>query len=345
MIQLTLIPASGWKAALYFYDKKENPSPVREGLHALFSADGLHWKKDALIIPGMTEIATNWPLTGIDDVSTVVFDKRLGKFIAWMKIWEMTDGRFYRARAMAVSDDFIHWSQPWSVFFADKLDPPDMQFYGMTGWPYESMWLGTLRTLHSATSTQQVDFQLISSRDGIHWARAANRGAFIPNGPEGSYDHGYHTDFSNPPLRFGDTLFFYYAGRAYGKAGAPTDIKTGICLAKLRVDGFASLHAKTTNETAYVITRPLDFTGLALYVNANALNGNVQVEVLSGDQDNDLKPILGFTLQECVPIKANGIGQPVTWKGHQDLSSLNGKRIRLKFYLNGLAALYSFAIR
>lgn len=364
-------PSRRWKAAAWYYTR-----PARKGEHGLFglvSPDGLHWKKDALLFPGIvwensvqlipgvtvtwekdalfipskTDVATNWPLTGVDDVSRVVWDERMGKFIAWLKIWEMTDGRMYRARAMAVSDDFIHWSQPWSVLLADKLDAPGDQFYGMTGWSYESMWIGTIRVFHSARHTysaKPVDFQLVTSRDGIHWARAANRGPFIPNGPEGSYDHGYHTDFSNPPLRIGDELFFYYASSAYGVVGAPTDMKPGICLAKLRVDGFASLHAMIRNEPGYVITRPLDFTGKELYVNANAEKGSIQVEILSGDMDNDLKPILGFTARESVPLEGDSIEQRVTWKGHQDLSSLTGKRIRLKFYLNGLAALYSFTI-
>jgi hypothetical protein len=338
-------PEKRWKAALYYYDKKENPIPVREGLYALFSPDGLHWKKDVLVIPAMTDKPANWPMTGIDDVSSVVWDERLGKFVAWLKIWEMTDGRFFRARAMAVSDDFIHWSQPWAILLPDKLDPPDMHIAGMTGWSYESMWIGTLRILHSATSTQQVDFQLVTSRDGIHWARAAKRGPFIPNGPEGSYDHGAHTDFSNPPFRFGDELFFYYASTAYGKEGTPTDLETGICLARLRVDGFASLHAKANNEPGYVITRPLDFTGKTLFVNANASKGTIQVEILSGDQDNDLQPIAGFTLPESVPIRADGIEQLVTWKEHRDIAALTGKRVRLKFNLSRLAALYSFTIR
>jgi hypothetical protein len=338
-------PNKRWKASMYCYDKKTNPYWVHEGLYALFSPDGLHWKEDALIIPGMTDISTNWPLTGIDDASLVVWDKGLKKFVAYLKIWDMTNGRFYRARAMALSDDFIHWSQPWSVLLADKLDPPDLQLYGMVGWFYESMWLGTLRTLHSATSTLQVDFQLVSSRDGIHWSRAAKRGPFIPNGPEGTYDHGYNNDVSNPPLRFGDSLFFYYSGSAYGKAGAPSDLKTGVCLARLRIDGFSSLHPKTRNEPGYIITRPLDFSGKALYLNANAGKGTIQVEVLSGDQDNDLQPISGFTLQESVPIEGDSIEQLVTWKGSRDLSSLAGKRVRLKFHLNGLSALYSFRIR
>jgi hypothetical protein len=338
-------PKKRWKAAVYYYDKKENITPIREGLYALFSPDGLHWRKDQLIIPGMTDLPTNWPISGIDDVSTVIWDKQLGKFIAWLKIYDLSNGLFYRARAMTVSDDFIHWSQPWSILFADKFDPPDMQLYGMTGWFYESMWLGTIRALHEETATEQVDFQLITSRDGIHWARTARRGPFIPNGPEGSCDHGYHTDFSNPPLRFGDELFFYYCSTAYGKSGAPTDLKTGICLAKLRIDGFSSLHAMKVDEPAYVITRPLEFTGKTLYLNANAGKGNIKVEVLCGDQDNDLQSVPGFTEQESVPLEGDGIEQLVTWKGHRDLASLTGKRIRLKFHLYGLAALYSFTIR
>lgn len=344
-------PRKRWKAAVYYYDKDENPEPTKEGLHAHYSSDGLHWKRGDLLIPGMARIPLeegnpeSWPLTGIDDVSTVIWDKRLGKFVAWLKVWELTDGRFYRSRAMSLSDDFVHWTQPWAIIFADKLDPPGLQLYGMTGWLYESMWLGTIRTYHSSTSHQPVDFQLVSSRDGIHWARAANRGAFIPNGPEGSYDHGYHTDFSNPPLRFGNELYFYYGSTAYGKDGVPSDIVTGICLAKLRVDGFSSLHAKSTTKTGYVITRPLDFDGKTLFVNADATNGSVRVEILSGTQDNDFEPITGFTLQESIPIKEDSIEQQVIWERQRDLTSLKGKRIRLKFYLDGLASLYSFTTR
>lgn len=356
-------PSRRWKVSVFYYDRGDNVRWSRKGgdygerggLYAFFSPDGLHWnfKDGALMISGRRGklVGATWPLSGVDDVSTVTWDERLGKYIAWLKIWDQTDGRSYRARAMATSDDFLHWSQPWTVLLPDKLDPPDLQLYGNTGWAYESMWLGTLRALHSATSSQQVDLQLITSRDGIHWARANNRGAFIPNGPEGSCDHGYHTEFSNPPFRFGDELFFYYISTAYGKAGAATGLKTGVCLAKLRVDGFASLHMKKypsgqkINQPAYVITRPLDYTGRELYVNASAGKGPLKIEVLSGDQANDLQPIPGYTAQESMPLEGDGVKQLVTWKGQQDLSSLGGKRIRLKFLLSELSALYSFTIR
>lgn len=349
-------PNRRWKAALYHYDRGENPRWSRakgvygdhSGLYGFFSPDGLRWSSDAvMLIPGRRGplVGATWPLTGTDDVSIVTWDGRLKKFVAWLKIWDLAGGRYYRARAMAFSDDFEHWSTPWAVLLPDKLDPPDAQFYAMDGWPYESMWVGMLKVLHSATGTKPADFQLITSHDGVHWERAGNRAAFIPNGPDGSYDHGYHTNFSNPPIRFGDKLHFYYASTAMGKDRVASRIRTGICLATLRVDGFASLHRALDAEVGEVITRPLDFSGRTLTVNALASDGPIRVEVLGAGPDDDLKPIPGYTARECAPVDGDGIAQSVSWRSNADLSGLAGRRIRLRFILSPTSALYSFAIR
>ncbi len=351
-------PGKRWKASIYYYDKQDNPRWSKNGgqygdkagLYGFFSPDGLHWdiNKAILLIPGRKGklSGSEWPLTGVDDVSIVTWDERMKKYVAWMKIWDRTDGRYYRARAMSFSDDFTHWSQPWTVLLPDKLDPPDLQLYGMVGWPYASMWVGTLRAYHSSTGDHPIDLQLVTSRDGIHWERAGNRGSFIPNGPDGSYDHGYHHEFSNSPIRIGDELYFYYASTPYGKA-VPIDYErdSRICLAKLRVDGFASLRADGKHESSYVVTRPLDFNGTGLYINANAKGGSIYVEILRGGQDNGFEPISGYTKMECLPIKNDGVGLPVFWEGNNKLDSIKGERIRLKFYMEGSAALYSFSIR
>ncbi|MFH1009554.1 MAG: hypothetical protein V1800_18930, partial [Candidatus Latescibacterota bacterium] len=242
----------------------------------------------------------------------------------------------WRARAVCESDDFIHWTPPRVLFLPLEEDEPGLQFYSSTGFNYESMYLGLLRCYRFG-STHQVYFQLVSSRDGIHWERAADRQPFIPNGPEGSVDGGYHSDFSNPPVRMGDELWFYYGSTRFGKNLKP--YTGGICLAKLRVDGFASMEGGV--RTGSFVTRPLDFDGNCLTVNvAPRKGGSVVFEVL----DRHGGVMAGFGAQDALPATADGIAVPVRWRDHADLSALTGRTIRLKCYLTD-ASLYSFAIR
>lgn len=57
-----------------------------------------------------------------------------------------------------------------------------------------------------------------NSRSGsIGLDRAANRQPFIPNEPLGTIGGGYHSEFSNPPIRMGDELWFYYGSSQFGK--------------------------------------------------------------------------------------------------------------------------------
>ena len=236
------------------------------------------------------------------------------------------------------SDDFLHWTPPRPLFLTLESDEPGLQFYSSTGFNYESMYLGLLRCYRSA-STHQVYFQLVSSRDGVHWDRAANRQPFIDNGPVGSLDGGYHSDFSNPPIRMGNELWFYYGSTEFGKNVRP--YKGGICLAKLRLDGFASFDAGERAGT--LLTRPLDFAGGARSLTINCLArraGSIRVEVT----DRHQQPVPGFGLEDAAPITADAVAEKVKWRNHGDLSALDGRTIRLRFHLRD-ASLYSFAIR
>jgi hypothetical protein len=223
------------------------------------------------------------------------------------------------------------------------------------------MYVGLLLCYRSE-STRQLYFQLISSRDGIHWERAANRQPFIGNEPLGTIGGGYHSDFSNPPIRMGDELWFYYGSAQFGKNVRPNI--GGICLSKLRVDGFASIEGGCFPGT--LTTRPLDFTGKRLTINCNLRKagrfglegflrnrmfvsakvtgegapGKVAVEIL----DRYYNVIPGFGADDCVPITKDSIAANVRWKNHADFSALAGKTIRLRFHITN-AGLYSFAIK
>jgi hypothetical protein len=343
-------PAKKWKAALYHYDDN-NPYPA--AIYAYFSSDGIHWEK--LSNPIMNSYsygwrgnikswAGAWPMPGIGDVVACAWDCKLNKFIAHVKLGTFREGKFFRSRGMCESDDFIHWSEPRITILPDGDDPDDLHLYGNTGWPYESMWLGTLRTYHEEAGN--VDFQLISSRDGRHWSRSADRKIFLPNGPTGSYDQGYHTEFTNPPILVGDELWFFYGSTTTAGKKEKSKWHGSINLAKLRKDGFVSLDAG--KGEGWVVTRPLLFEGGHIFVNADAQGGEIRVEALEFEFTKPpcppLKTIAGYEKDNCLPVTGNGYKMPVRWKDNSDLSRLTGKHVRLRFYLKN-AKLYSFTIK
>ena len=112
----------------------------------------------------------------------------------------------------------------------------------------------------------------------------------------------------------------------------------GICLAKLRLDGFASIEGGAKAGT--LTTRPLDWTGGRLTLNtAPRAGGQILVEVL----DRAYQPIDGYALADAVPVTADGVREAVGWRGANDLSGLTGRTIRLRFHITD-ASLYSFSM-
>ena len=112
----------------------------------------------------------------------------------------------------------------------------------------------------------------------------------------------------------------------------------GICLARLRLDGFVSVDGGAEQGT--LTTKSIVATGSELEINADARAGRVVAELLNADG----KPIDGFTKQDCDDLRADKIRHTVTWHGKKHLDVLTGKTIKLKFYLRQ-AKLYSFRFR
>ena len=141
----------------------------------------------------------------------------------------------------------------------------------------------------------------------------------------------------------GDHLYFYVSGRK--GAGDFKDQNTALfnaayagCstgLAVLRRDGFASMAADDTERT--LTTRKLKFSGSRLFVNVDAPDGELRVEIL----DKQRTVIAPFSKSECVPLQTNRTLQRVNWKNDPDLSELSGREIRFRFYLKN-GDLYSF---
>jgi hypothetical protein len=90
-------------------------------------------------------------------------------------------------------------------------------------------------------------------------------------------------------------------------------------------------------KPAELTTRPLCFRGKRLFVNVDAPQGQLLVEVL----DEQGRVIAPLDREHCRPVRCNSTRQGVTWEGADDLASAVGKAVRLRFHLaNG--SLYSF---
>ena len=125
-----------------------------------------------------------------------------------------------------------------------------------------------------------------------------------------------------------------------------------------RLDGFLSLDAG--DQTGIMVTRPFVFEGDKLTLNVDASAGRLlpakggQVKVaivaLHGKEytgynvaltNPPKKPVRGFGIDECDPIRTDSVRQVVTWKGDPDVGNLAGQVVRLRFEMKN-AKLYSF---
>lgn len=102
-----------------------------------------------------------------------------------------------------------------------------------------------------------------------------------------------------------------------------------IARATWRRDGFVSLF-NGGSDTGIITTRPITFNGSTLRVNAR-ITGGLQVEF----PDETGAPIPGLTRAEAKVLTADGLSSLVSWMRGSDLAKLNGRRVKLRFYLKG----------
>jgi hypothetical protein len=70
-----------------------------------------------------------------------------------------------------------------------------------------------------------------------------------------------------------------------------------------------------------------------LSINATAAgDGQVRVGVLDAKTQQALP---GSSLEECLPVKSDGVSIPVRWRNHQSVAFDKPRAIRLQFELHG----------
>jgi hypothetical protein len=175
------------------------------------------------------------------------------------------------------------------------------------------------------------------SRDGFHFDRPDRR-VFLPTSEQrGAWNWGNVQSMVPCCLVVGDQLWFYVSGRAGRSFPGCQHLDAGgsTGLATLRRDGFASLDAGA--EAGSLTTRPLRFRGKHLFVNLDAPQGKLRVEVL----DEGGQVLAPFDKAGCLPAVGDSTRQAVRWEAAPDLSTLAGKPVRFRFHLTH-GRLYAF---
>ena len=154
-----------------------------------------------------------------------------------------------------------------------------------------------------------VEPQLAVSRNTVSWTRY--RQPFIQRGQPGAWDWGQV--YASGPVRHKEKLLFFYNGsdlthngrspRPYEKAYA-RPVRRGIGLATLRPDGYVSIEADSYASGCLTTHRFRQEFGGRLNVNVDASAGELGYEVL----EDTGKPIPGFTVSDCDPIRCDTLG-------------------------------------
>ena len=304
----------------------------------LTSPDGIHWQERTSTGP-------------VGDNASLFYNPFRKKWVLSIR-----SGRRARTRDYREHTDFLglaSWEEHEKVYWCgtDALDvaAPDIgeppQLYKVEAAPYESLMLGTYLIHHGPHNDvcqaggfpKTTHVEVVFSRDGFHWHRP-NRRFFIPaTKREGDWDRNYIHPAVGGCLIVRDKLYFYYGGWSGESPALGGDMYAGgsTGLAVLRRDGFASMEADASGGV--LTTRPLTFRGKCLFVNLDALQGELRVEVVDGDG----KSIAPFGVDSCVPLCADDTCQLVKWGPGDDLSALAGQPVRLRFHLRN-ASLYAF---
>lgn len=302
--------------------------------YAMASGDGIVWKpmQDAPV-----------DLTGhFDTVNTAFWDGVARCYRCFTRRWQETKtGRvfcgwdFPRAQAVRAiqhssSPDFIHWSPPDPLRYADGDHETHLYTNAILPCPgAEHIYLGfpnrfvPERKANPGHDYQGIDDALfMASRDCVNWTRWLD--AWVRPG----LDPLNWTERNNYPIwgiaESSSSEWSMYISEHYRSRQYPTRMRR----LAIRPWGFVSVHAD--HGGGEMLTQPLTFTGSCLHLNvATSAAGAIQVEV----QDAAGRAIPGFALADMTPWYGDDLEAAISWKRGGDLSSLAGRPIRLRFVL------------
>jgi hypothetical protein len=318
-------------------------------LLAFQSPDGIHWSPMTGSAPILTDGA-------FDSQNTAFWDSTRNEYRAYWRAFVDS----VRAIRTGTSKDFIHWKTQSDLKYKDTLTQqmytngiipyyraPQI-FVGFParyidrGWSKSMSALPELKERHGRSITNPrygtalTETLFMASHDAVKFKRWNE--AFLRPGIERNGTWSYGQQY----------IAWSFLETKSSLEGAPNELSlyaneelwTGTSSAlrryTLRLDGFVSVNAPMVGGG--LITKPLRFQGKELSINfSTSAFGSVRVEI----QDIHGKPLPGFLLKDCPPVFGDAIDRTVYWNGGSDVSSIEGKEVRLQFEIKD-GDIYSF---
>ncbi len=299
-------------------DKK---SRLSGWLYGAVSPDGIRWKKLAEPV-----------LKYMSDTQTILsIDRSTRKYYVYLRGWSpqlplgLGGRRFIRR---AETKDFTSFGKPVTVLKLNYNVDPSADIYTNSyhPWPHaDRAHLMMPSIYHRDRDT--LDLYYAFSRDGLDWS-FHEKESIIPS----LGDMGSNTVCAGKglaPYSGGKWAFPLYMADKCHNEYAPS--KRGLYLATVREDGFMAIEALTKGE---FYTFPVKFEGKNMLLNSYSYpGGEITIEFLAVKNLAEASPVKGFTIDECDPVRGNPIWTTVSWNGKDNLSSLRGKTVRIRFRL------------
>ena len=286
------------------------------GLSAFVSSDGLGWNR-----VGRRAVISS-QARAFDSQNVAFWSEAEGCYVCYYRTWDTPHGQL-RTITRVTSHDFVHWSSPVPL----NPNAPGEHLYTSGTHPYfrAPQIYVALPTRFLPEREGTTDIVLMTSRgearydrlfmeayirpglDPDRWGNRANYVAqnVVPTGPSEM------------------SIYLVPGGRRY----------------VLRMDGFVSLNAGYGGGE--MVTKVLQFTGSELILNySTSAAGSIRVEM----QSPDGRALPNFGLADCLPVVGDEIEGVVRWRHGNDVSSLSGQRVRLRFVLCD-ADIYSMRFR
>ena len=309
------------------------PIGKRATLRGFTSPDGVHWQtldQDPILIAPDDP----WPM--FDSHNVAFWDTMQNRYVAYARGW-ISPG--IRAIRRGVSDDFRHWSD---LEFIDLGNSPTEHLYKNACTQYfraphiylmfPKRFVPDRKFDNDWPANGLSESVFMTSRDGVHWDRRFME-PFVGLGSDTDNwtDRNLYVGVGVVPTGPAEMSVYYM--EHYRRPSIR--LRRGA----LRTDGFVSVNAPYVGGE--FVTKPLTFEGGRLVVNyATSVAGGLRVEI----QDAKGQPIDGYRLSECVEIFGDEIERIVRWENGNDVGSLAGRVVRLRFVM-AAADLYAIQFR